>query len=199
MTNPGMEKEGTHAQKIVILTAPSGAGKTTIAYRLMKKLPSLVFSISVTTRAPRGGEEDGVDYYFVSPEEFKRRIGQNAFIEYEEPYKNKFYGTMFSELERIWKDHHYPLRIVEVKGAAQLKKRFKDRALSLFIKPPSLEALKQRLLKRGEEDLNSITERMERAKEEMMYENRFDKVILNDKLEVAVQEAYEEVKSFLES
>lgn len=194
-----MGKINTSDKQLIILTAPSGAGKTTIAHELLRKMPELAFSISVTTRPPRNGETDGKDYYFISVDEFQKRVEQDAFVEHEKVYQGKYYGTLYSELERIWQDHKYPLRVVDVKGAEQLKKHFGDSAIALFIKPPSIDVLKQRLTKRGVDDPKSVQERLDRALKEIEHENNFDHVVENKDLNTAVAQAAKLIKSFIYS
>ena len=184
-------------KKLIIITAPSGAGKTTIAKALMKQIPELALTISVTTRAPRNREIDGEDYYFVSVDEFQNKIKHHAFLEYEKVYEGKYYGTLYSELERIWEAGQYPIRIVDVKGAANLKKQFKKEACSIFIKPPSFNTLQKRLIQRNAEAKSDIQQRLDRVSEEMKYQDKFDYVILNDDLHSAVQETKDIITHFI--
>jgi guanylate kinase len=188
--------EFSKVHQLIILTAPSGAGKTTIAHALLKKIPHLGFTISATTRSPRAGEINGKDYYFLNIRDFERKIADNSFIEYEMVYPGKYYGTLYSELERIWDEKKYPLRVVDVLGAVELKKKFTSNALSIFIKPPSLDILYERLKLRGTENEKALQERIKRASMEMGYVSNFDKVVINDNLEKAVQETVEIVKVF---
>ena len=183
--------------KLIIITAPSGAGKTTIVQRLLTKFDQLAFSISATTRERRLHEKDGVDYYFISHEEFKKRIRNNDFAEWEEVYENQFYGTLKSEIERIWAMDKNIIFDIEVKGAQNLKKMYEDQALAIFIKPPSLEVLVERLKSRKTENEKSLKKRIARAKKELEYENKFDRVVVNDDLESAVAEAEQLINSFL--
>lgn len=185
--------------KIIIITAPSGAGKTTIAHELIRQLPELALTISVTTRNPRKGEMEGKNYYFVSVEEFKAKIAQKKFLEFEKVYEGKYYGTLHSELERIWKEHKIPIRVVDVKGADNLNRQFGHQALSIFIKPPSITALKQRLVHRAAEKEADIAERIKRASEEIKYEHQFDQIVLNDDLPTAISETLNLVKGFIYS
>lgn len=187
-----------HFHKIIILTAPSGAGKTTIAHALIKHFPDLGFTVSATTRQPREGEINGRDYYFLSVSDFKQKILKNAFIEYEMVYPEKYYGTLYSELEHIWEQEKIPLRVVDVLGAIGLKKRFESQSLAIFIQPPSIEVLYKRLELRETENENAIRERIKRASMEMQYASHFDNVIVNDQLEVAIQQASALVKNFIE-
>ena len=194
-----MEATNIPEHELIILTAPSGAGKTTIAHELLRQLPELTFSISATTRPPREGETPGKDYYFMDTATFQKKIDEGAFVEYEKVYEGKYYGTLHSELERIWNDHKYPLRVVDVVGAEGLKKRFGSHALSIFIEPPSMDTLKQRLFNRGAEDAAGIAERLERAHKEMAYMHKFDHVVRNEQLQVATAETIRLIKSFIYS
>lgn len=182
--------------KLVILTAPSGSGKTTIARRLMEAVPKLRFSVSATTRPPRSGEEDGVDYYFLTPEAFRARIEADKFLEYEEVYPSLFYGTPQSELERVPEGGALVLD-VDVMGALNVKKQYDDEALAIFIRPPSLEVLKARLSQRGTESDDSLSGRLERAQTEITYADRFDVIVVNEHLEEAVGETVRHVQAFL--
>lgn len=184
--------------RLIILTAPSGAGKTTIAHALIRAVPALGFTISATTRPPREGEVDGKDYYFLSVGDFEQKISAGAFIEYEMVYEGKYYGTLYSELERIWQQGKTPLRVVDVVGAVDLKKQFSDRALAVFIAPPSTEALHERLQRRGTENSEALEERLKRANMEMECASQFDRIIVNDVLERAVQQVEKEVRNFLQ-
>jgi guanylate kinase len=183
--------------KLVIISAPSGAGKTTIVNHLLAKRLNLEFSISATSREPRGKEKHGKDYYFISAVEFKKKIRNNEFIEWEEVYKNQFYGTLKSEIERIWSDNNHVLFDVDVKGGITLKDIFRRKAISIFIMPPSVRELEKRLGKRATDDPVKIKMRVEKAIEEMKLADRFDNIVVNDNLEVAQREVYEMVKSFL--
>ena len=183
---------------MLIVTAPSGAGKTTIVRHLLKTFDNLSFSVSATTRPPREGEVDGKDYYFLTLRKFRNRIKKEAFAEWEEVYPNKFYGTLKSEIEKKWRKKKNVVFDIEVKGATNLKKLYGDRALAIFIKPPSLEELIRRLENRDTENKKSLAERIARAKEELTYENNFDKVLINDQLSVALKEAEQMVLDFIE-
>lgn len=184
--------------KIIIIAAPSGAGKTSVTRHLLKTFPQqLAFSVSCATRAPRQQEQDGIDYYFISPDEFRRRIENDEFAEWEMVYTDKYYGTLRSELVRIWEKNAAPLLDVDVKGGIRIQEKYPGQCLSLFIEPPSIEELERRLRKRGTETEDSIRMRVEKAAYELSFRDRFDKVILNDQLEKACKEAEEAVRKFL--
>ncbi len=183
--------------KCIIFSAPSGAGKTTIVQHLLEQGLGLAFSVSATSRSKRENEVDGKDYYFLSVEEFRRRIREGAFIEWEEVYEGRFYGTLRSEIERIWKKGQHVIFDVDVVGGLNLKKTFGDRALAVFVQPPSLQVLEDRIRDRGSEDEETLHIRLEKAQEEMSYADRFDVVILNEDLSTAFAEAEKVVKSFL--
>ncbi len=186
------------AGKLVIFSAPSGSGKTTIVHEMLKiKEFNLAFSVSATSRPPRPGEKDGVDYYFLTVEEFKRKIENNEFVEWVEVYPNQFYGTLKSELERLWKMGKNVVFDVDVIGGLRIKQQYPDRSLAIFIKPPSLEELKRRLLKRGTESEESLKKRLERAKYELTFEDKFDVVIVNDDLQKAIEETKNVLADFL--
>ncbi len=184
--------------KHLIFTAPSGAGKTTIVRHLLKEYDSLDFSVSATTRKKRAHEVDGKDYYFLSLEDFKAKIKQNAFVEYEEVYENQFYGTLFSEVERIEKLNKHIVFDIDVRGAISLKKSFGERVLAVFIRPPSFNVLKQRLIDRNTESEDALKKRIEKMQRELAYENKFDKILVNDLLEVALEEAELIAETFLD-
>src|SRR6056297_2248750 len=185
-------------KKMVLLTAPSGAGKTTIANRLMRAFPFLTFSISATTRPPRHYEQEGEHYYFYSPDEFQRLVEQQAFVEYEEVHPVKYYGTLKSEVDRIWQKGLTVLFDLDVKGARNLKSIFGDRCLSLFIEPESLAVLEERLKKRRTETEQTLALRLKRAEFELNQSDFFDYSIVNKDLDVAVAEARDRVLEFME-
>jgi guanylate kinase len=183
--------------KLIIFSAPSGAGKTTIVHHLLKVFPDLEFSVSACSREMRKGEAYGVDYYFLSVDEFKDKIERGEFVEWEEVYKDNFYGTLRSEVERIWKKGKHVIFDVDVIGGINLKKQFGANALSVFVMPPSIEHLENRLKSRETETPESIARRMGKAEQELKTANQFDKIILNDKLEHAFEEAERIVEDFL--
>jgi guanylate kinase len=183
--------------KLVIISAPSGAGKTTIVKHLLDSGLGLSFSVSATTRKMRGNEKDGVDYFFLTPQEFKKRVENDEFVEWEEVYKDLMYGTLKSELERIWKQGNNVLFDVDVNGGINLKKKFTGNSIAIFIMPPSVEELENRLVKRATESKEKIKMRVDKAKEEMNLANQFDTTIINRQLETAKKEAVEIVSSFL--
>lgn len=183
--------------KLIIFSAPSGAGKTTIVHHLLKVFPTLEFSVSACSRPIRKGETQGVDYYFLSVEEFKNKIANNEFVEWEEVYKDNFYGTLKTEIERIWKKGKHIIFDMDVVGGLNLKKQFGDLALAIFVMPPSIEHLEARLRSRETETPESIARRIGKAENELQTAELFDKIILNDKLENAFEEAEKIVADFL--
>lgn len=185
-------KEG----KVIIVSAPSGSGKSTLVNHLLSSDPGLEFSVSATTRSPRGTEKNGVDYFFLSVPEFRSRIEKGEFAEWEEVYNGQYYGTLKSELERIWAAGKTILFDVDVKGGISLKKIFGDRGLSIFIMPPSVEVLRQRLIARGTDSPEKIDERVKKAGIEIESAGLFDLVIVNDNLETAKNEILKAVKDF---
>ncbi len=184
-------------QKIIILTAPSGSGKTTIMRALLEQITRLRFSVSATTRPPRKGEVNGVDYHFLSVEDFERKIEEDAFSEYEMVYQNKFYGTLKTKLSEIWLDNNIPLVDIDVQGAKKLKLLYGADALSIFIQAPSLEILEERLTQRGTDSKEMIQERLEKAASELAEKHHFDTLVVNDKLDVAIEACVQKIKSFL--
>jgi guanylate kinase len=182
--------------KLIIITAPSGAGKTSITRYLLKKYPKLVFSISAATRSARGKEKNGVDYYFMSLEEFREKIKNNEFIEWEMVYEGKYYGTLKSELERIWRDGKTPILDIDVKGAIHVQQQFPTNTLTIFVQPPSVEELRKRLEGRGTESPENIATRLNKASYELSFNHSFDKVIINDDLHQACRETEAAIKAF---
>lgn len=186
--------------KIIIIAAPSGAGKTSIVKYLLERMPDqLAFSISCTTRSPRAGETDGVEYYFTSIEDFESKISNGELAEWEMVYFGKYYGTPVSELERIWQTGKTPLLDIDVKGGLNVRKRFPDSSLALFIEPPSLEELSRRLHARGTETPESLDARINKATYEMSFKAEFDHIILNADLEQACTETERLVRNFLQA
>lgn len=183
--------------KALIFSAPSGSGKSTIVHHILDKYPNMEFSVSATSRSPRGEEKDGVDYYFLSEEEFRARIAQKGFVEHEEVYPGRFYGTLKSEIKRIWDAGHVVIFDVDVKGGVNLKKYFGKDALSVFIQAPSVEVLRERLVKRGTDSPEDIEKRVSKAAEEMTYAPQFDHILINDDLQKAFEEAEALVSHFL--
>ncbi|MBM3439966.1 MAG: guanylate kinase [Bacteroidetes bacterium] len=175
--------------KILIITAPSGAGKTSITRHLMQRFPQLAFSVSAATRTPRVHEKDGVDYYFMQVDDFKQKIEEGAFLEWEMVYEGKYYGTLKSELDRIWLHQQVPVLDIDVQGALHVKAQYPQQTLTLFIEPPSLEILEQRLRARGTETPESIADRMNKAGYELSFKTRFDRIIINQNLEDACEAA----------
>jgi guanylate kinase len=184
-------------EKVVIFSAPSGAGKTTITKYILEHVERCEFSVSATTRTIRGQEKQGIDYYFMSIDEFKERIQHEEFVEWEEVYQNLFYGTLKSEVKRIWDKGNIVLFDVDVKGGQNLKKYFGDKALSIFIMPPSIEVLEARLRKRGTETEAAIQMRVAKADKEMKFQDKFDEIVLNDDLITAQQDAYRKIVKFI--
>jgi len=183
--------------KAIIISAPSGAGKSTIVHRLMERFPGLGFSVSACSRPPRGDEVDGVDYDFLSADEFRTRIRRNEFVEWQEVYPGNYYGTLKSELERLRGEGKVPLFDVDVVGAVSLKIYFGPPALAIFIQPPSLEVLEERLRKRGTDREESLQKRIAKAEKEMTYAQQFDAVVVNDDLGRAIKEAEQLVEVWL--
>ena len=184
-------------EKLVIISAPSGAGKSTIVGRILPEIKDLEFSISATSRAPRGEEKHGEHYYFLTPEEFRKAIGENAFIEWEEVYPDNFYGSLKSEVERLWKAGKSVIFDIDVVGGLNLKAQFGDKAIALFIQPPSEEELEVRLRGRGTDSEEKIQTRLNKAKEELARAPEFDKVVVNDDLDIAAKEAHGLIEQFL--
>lgn len=183
--------------RLIIFSAPSGAGKSTIVRHLVNLDLDLEFSISATSRQPRSEEQEGQEYYFISPESFREKIDKGEFIEWEEVYPGKYYGTLRSEMERIWKKGKNVLFDIDVAGGMNLKKQFSNRAMAVFVKPPSMEVLEQRLRERGTEDEDSLKVRVEKAQYEMQFSGRFDYILVNDRLEATLEESVNLVRNFL--
>ncbi|MCP1381884.1 guanylate kinase [Runella salmonicolor] len=184
--------------KLIIFSAPSGSGKTTIVRHLLSKYNNLGFSISACTRDRRGRNEvHGKDYYFLTPDDFKQRIDNNEFVEWEEVYPGGYYGTLKSEIERLWAAGKHVIFDVDVKGGLKLKEYFGERALAIFVKAPSEDAIKQRLMMRGTETEDSLSKRLFKVKFEMSFQDRFDVILVNDNLEAALAKAEELVENFL--
>ena len=184
--------------KVIIFSAPSGAGKSTIVNHLLKLYPLLEFSISATSRAPRGKETHGVEYYFFSADEFRRMIAEDRFVEYEEVYAGSFYGTLKSEVERIWAKGNTIIFDIDVQGGVNLKRIFGDQALSILIQAPSIEELRSRLVGRGTDSPEAIEKRISKAASEMEFAaGKFDHTLINDQLEAALEEAERVVGGFL--
>ena len=185
--------------KCLVVSAPSGSGKSTIINWLRSEHPELelYFSVSCTSRAPRGTEQNGVEYFFLTPEEFRRKIDEGAFLEFEEVYEDRFYGTLKEQVEHQLSEGQNVVFDVDVKGGCSIKEHYGDEALSLFIQPPSIETLRDRLVKRGTDSPEVIEDRLARAAFELTFAEKFDRVVINDDLEMAESEAYEIVKEFL--
>jgi guanylate kinase len=183
--------------KCIIISAPSGAGKTTIVQALLKEMTQLAFSISACSREPRGNEQNGIDYYFLGREGFEQRIAEEAFLEWEEVYDGMFYGTLKSELTRIWSEGKTVIFDVDVVGGIHLKQIMGEKALSIFIQPPSMEELSRRLTSRNTESIDKITMRLAKAKQEIEQAKDFDVIVVNDQLELAIQTVRSTISSFI--
>jgi len=183
--------------KLIIFSAPSGAGKTTIVKHLLEKFPSLSFSISATTRELRGDEKHENDYYFISKESFLHKVAHQEFVEFEEVYNGTFYGTLRSEIERIWNDGKHVIFDIDVEGGLRLKRKYEDDALAIFVQPPSLEVLKERLSGRGTDSEAKLQERFIKAEKELKYADKFDVILKNFDLDTACAEAEKLVTDFL--
>jgi guanylate kinase len=184
-------------KKVIILTAPSGAGKTSITQFLLANYPQLAFSVSATTRAPRGAEQNGVDYHFISPEAFEGHISQNDFLEYEMVYEGLYYGTLKSELDRIWAQGKTPVLDIDVKGAIAIQEQLGNQALSIFILPPSIDALKERLASRNTESEEKIQMRLDKATYEISFSDQFNAVVKNEVLDTACKETAAFIQGFI--
>ena len=185
--------------KVIIFSAPSGSGKTTLVKYCLETFPQLAFSVSCTTRAPRGSEKDGIDYHFLTPDQFRARIAEEAFVEFEEVYTDKYYGTLKSEVADIWNRGSVVIFDVDVKGGISLKKYFGEKALSIFIMPPSVAELERRLTSRATDDAETIRTRVAKAEEELEFQAEFDKTVINDDLEKAKTEIKTLIENFLAS
>jgi guanylate kinase len=186
------------SHKLIIIAAPSGSGKTSVTKHLLATMPGkLAFSISCATRQPRNKEIHGVDYYFMPVEEFKTRIANNEFVEWEMVYEGKYYGTLKSELQRMWDNEQTPLLDVDVKGGINIQQQYPNQSLSIFIEPPSIQELEKRLRARGTETAESLKARIDKAAYELAFKPQFDKVVVNDSLERACKEVVEIVTEFL--
>ncbi|MET0635548.1 MAG: guanylate kinase [Chitinophagaceae bacterium] len=186
-----------YQDRIIIITAPSGAGKTSITRYLLSRFPTLAFSVSAATRPPRYYEVDGKDYYFLSAEDFQNRIQQNEFIEWEMVYEGKYYGTLKQELQRIWDNDQLPLLDIDVKGAIHVQQQYPKTSTSLFIEPPSVDELKRRLESRGTETEETLRARVNKASYEISFKDHFNEVIVNDNLEKACEKAAVIVKKLI--
>lgn len=186
------------SNKVIIFSAPSGSGKSTIVSHILKLHPEMEFSVSATSRAPRGQERNGIEYHFFTADEFRKMIAEDKFVEYEEVYAGSFYGTLKSEVQRIWDKGHVIIFDVDVKGGVNLKKYFGDKSLSVFIQAPSVEELRKRLVARGTDSAEAIAKRVAKASEEMTYADKFDYILVNDDLQKAYAEAEKVVDDFLQ-
>ena len=186
------------SNKVIIFSAPSGSGKSTIVSHILKLHPEMEFSVSATSRAPRGQERNGIEYHFFTADEFRKMIAEDKFVEYEEVYAGSFYGTLKSEVQRIWNKGHVIIFDVDVKGGVNLKKYFGDKALSVFIQAPSVEELRKRLVAGGTDSAEAIAKRVAKASEEMTYADKFDYILVNDDLQKAYAEAEKVVDDFLQ-
>lgn len=183
--------------KLIIVCAPSGSGKTSIVKAILPRLPQLEFSVSAASRPPRQGELHGKDYYFLTPREFENKIGENAFLEWEEVYPGSFYGTLHTEVQRIWGKGKNVIFDVDVIGGLNIKKQYPRESLSLFIMPPSLEELTNRLTLRGTETPESLQKRISKAEYELGFADQFDQQVINDDLSHAIEKTYEIISDFL--
>lgn len=183
--------------KIILITAPSGSGKTSIVKHLMKKFPSLSFSVSATTRAPRKNEKEGKDYYFIPENEFKDKIHNKEFLEWEMVYEGKYYGTLKSDIERIWSEKKIPVLDIDVQGAIHVQQQYPVNTIAIFVQAPSVNELKKRLQTRGSETEESLQARLNKSTYEMTFRNHFENIIINEKFEVACHEAEEIIGKFL--
>lgn len=183
--------------KLIVISGPSGSGKTSIVNRLVKLETSLAFSVSACSRPKRASEREGKDYYFLTPKVFKQKINDNEFLEWEEVYINQYYGTLKSEIEHLWEFKKHVIFDLDVVGALNIKSKFPSKTLSIFIMPPSLLALKQRLITRGSETTESLKRRLNKVEEEISRNKEFDKVIINETLQVSINETHNIIQTFL--
>jgi guanylate kinase len=183
--------------KIILITAPSGSGKTSVVNHLMKKFPSLAFSVSATTRAPRKNEKNGQDYYFISEEEFRDKIHKKEFLEWEMVYEGKYYGTLKSDMERIWNENKIPVLDIDVQGAIHVQQQYPVNTIAIFIQAPSAEELKRRLKNRGSETDETLQARLNKSNYEMTFKKHFENIITNENFQDACKEADKIVGDFL--
>ena len=183
--------------KLIVFSAPSGSGKTTLVNHLLKQDLPLGFSISATSRSPRGSEKNGKDYYFLSKESFNKKINENAFIEHEEVYEGTYYGTLNSEIKRLWKEGKHVLFDVDVEGGLNIKKKFPENTLSIFVQPPSIKELEIRLRKRATENEEKIQQRLNKSAEELSFSKNFDVILINDNINEAKKKATNLIKQFI--
>ena len=186
-------------RKLIVISAPSGAGKTSIVHYLLKNMPELSFSVSACSREKRENEIHGKDYYFLGVESFKNKISENAFLEWEQVYKDQYYGTLSSEIERIWRGGKIVIFDVDVEGGLNIKKQYPTECLSIFIMPPSLEVLRERLISRGSESVESLQERLDKADQEIAKNQEFDSIILNDHFDIACEETLQVICNFIKT
>jgi guanylate kinase len=189
-----MEK---HYNKMILVTAPSGSGKTSIVNYLLKKFPSLDFSVSATTREPRSNEKAGKHYYFISEEDFREKIHKKEFLEWEMVYEGKYYGTLKSDIERIWEKNRVPVLDIDVQGAIHVQQQYPVNTIAIFVEAPSFEELKRRLESRGSETADTLQARLNKSSYEMTFKNHFENIIVNENFEEACKEAEKIVDSFL--
>jgi guanylate kinase len=185
--------------KLIVISAPSGAGKTSIVHQLLKDIPKLSFSVSASSRERRENEVHGKDYYFLGVEGFQQKINEDAFLEWEQVYENQYYGTLKSEIERIWSEGKTVIFDVDVVGGLNIKKQYPKKCLSIFIMPPSIEVLAERLIGRGSESDESVKKRLDKAEEEISKNMQFDTIILNDDFEIACEQTKEVITNFINS
>ena len=183
--------------KLIVISAPSGAGKTSIVHQLLKDIPELSFSVSASSRERRENELHGKDYYFLGVEGFQQKIKEDAFLEWEQVYENQYYGTLKSEIERIWSEGKTVIFDVDVVGGLNIKKQYPKKCLSIFIMPPSVEVLAERLIGRGSESDESVKKRLDKAEEEISKNKQFDTIILNDNFEIACEQTKEIITNFI--